>query len=928
MKIAHLNVRSLISGFNDFRHLVYENEFDIVALSETWLSNDIDSDIISLQGYNLFRKDRTGRGGGVALYLKTSFNCEVVSLDSLANNNLFEHLWVKFKANHRTFLISSIYRPPHNNLTDCLSDLEDMLSFVTPTFDVVVCLGDLNVDLFNVDNPISNCFNSYNYVQLINEPTRITSNSSTLIDPIFISNNELVTHAGTLLADMISDHRMVHCSLDVKSVKFKQKFVTFRDFSNFGLDVFQTYFRGLPLDDIIYEPDINKKVDLLNNFIISSFDIFAPVKTVRVSKPKAPWLTDNIKLIIKEKQRALNRYKLTKQQNDWEYYKQVRNFSLAACRAEKKAYINNICQQNNLKKTWATLSKFNINNKNKDNAIPDQLNNPNLMNDFFLSVMKPNDALCQDSIDHYENNKYNANLDFRFKMVTEQQVHDILFSLKSNACGTDNISAAMLQYCSPFIDIYLTHIINYAIEVGSFPELWKVAIGCPLPKKQNPSDMSDIRIISLLPCISKILEKVMFNQMYEFLNSNDILPAFQTGFRKYFSTSMALAQVTDDLLSAMDKNKVSVLVLLDFSKAFDTINHKLICSKLKYYGFDYDSVAFIKSYLTNRQQQIRIHNRSSDLANIEAGVPQGSVIGPLLFILYTADILKCIRFSKVQAYADDSQIYFSFSIENIIAAQDCINSDLDMLYNKCQKHNLKMNAKKSHIMVFGAKSKVNIVKNSISIKIDNNPLPVVSASKNLGLIIDDDFRFESHVDNLLKKSYCSMKLLYSNRFILNGGLKKVLCESLVLSVFNYCDFIYGPCLTLTYKKRIQKVQNFCVRYIYGLRKFDHVSQKINELKWLNMENRRFLHINTFVHKLLNSNIYCSLNSKLIRRSHVHNINIRQTDTFTLPHHSTAIYQRSFTYNAVKSYNKLLPSIKSLKPPRFKYHLKHNLLLSQ
>ena len=344
MKIAHLNVRSLISGFDKFKHLVCEHDFDIVALSETWLSNDVDSDTIKLQGYNLFRKDRVGRGGGVAIYIKTGINkCEIVSLDFLTNNNLFEHLWIKFKANQKTFLISSIYRPPQINLTDCLNDLEDILSFVTPIFDVVLCLGDLNVDLFNVDNPISNCFNSYNYEQLIMEPTRITSSSSTLIDPIFISNNELVAQAGTLLADMVSDHRMVYCYLDMKSVKFKQKFVTFRDFSNFNLDTFQTYFGELPLDDIIYESDINKKVDLLNNFVISSFDMFAPFKTVRVSKPKAPWLTDNLKLILKEKHKAFNRYKLTKHQNDWEYYKQFRNFSLAACRAEKShLYVNKI----------------------------------------------------------------------------------------------------------------------------------------------------------------------------------------------------------------------------------------------------------------------------------------------------------------------------------------------------------------------------------------------------------------------------------------------------------------------------------------------------------------------------------------------------------------------------------------------------------
>lgn len=404
------------------------------------------------------------------------------------------------------------------------------------------------------------------------------------------------------------------------------------------------------------------------------------------------------------------------------------------------------------------------------------------------------------------------------------------------------------------------------------------------------------------------------------MSKNNIVPVFQSGFRQNFSTSNTLAQVIDDLITSSDKKLISVLVLLDFSKAFDTINHQLLVSKLKFYGFSTNSLHFVESYLSNRKQKIKINSSYSDFVDISSGVAQGSTLGPLFFIIYTAHILNSVTNCKIQAYADDTQLYYSFPLNEFNQAQNLINDELNIIFNKSQQHNLKLNSTKSKVMIFTSKNNYNQIKNNININIDGNMLPVVSSAKNLGLIIDDDFRFKSHVNKLLQRSYSNLKILYSNRFVLNFNLRKTLSESLVLSQFNYCDFIYGPCLDNIYKSRIQKVQNSCVRFIFSLKKFDHVSHKINALNWLNMVNRRILHLNIFVHKLLiykNGNIV----DKLTQRSHIHSVNVRQKNKLTMPHHSTALFQRSFTYNAVFYYNKVSTDLKSLSIAALKKRMK-------
>ena len=213
--------------------------------------------------------------------------------------------------------------------------------------------------------------------------------------------------------------------------------------------------------------------------------------------------------------------------------------------------------------------------------------------------------------------------------------------------------------------------------------------------------------------------------MYGYFIEHKIIPSVQCGFRKKFGTSVALASVTDDIIRACDKKMASILILLDFSKAFDRINHNLLVSKLKYYGFDIESCKIIKSYLYNRYQTISYNDMHSDRASILSGVPQGSVLGPLLFLIYTSDILKSLKCCNVQAFADDTQIY----CDDIKEAERNINYDLQIISNLSEKHNLKLNSTKSCMMIFGNQGKINAIKNDNNLYINNTRLDIVECTK-------------------------------------------------------------------------------------------------------------------------------------------------------------------------------------------------------
>lgn len=920
-KIGHLNTRSLIASFADFSNLLRSHCFDVLAVSESWLNINISDDILSIPGYRLFRKDREGRGGGVAAYVSSRYDCEEVDIN-VENVDALEQLWINIKYNKVSVLIAIVYRPPHNNIANCIEIFDNILSRIVPIYDKIIVTGDVNIDLLNLSNPLSQCFNAYGFSQVVNEPTRITQHSVTLLDPIFISDTELFCNSGTLNADTISDHRLIFCNLNIIVNRSKQRMYTFRDFKYFVYEDFMLDLNNLPWQNILNINDIDEKVHFLTQNIIELFDNHAPIRTVRINKPHAPWLTDVVKTIMKQRDRAYNKYEISRTQENWENYKELRNFATAAIKREKTAYLK-FTQERDTIDLWKKLKIMNIQSKSKP-SLPENLQDFTKINDFFLSVYNK-DKASQPILNYYCTRKYKENAEFKFNLVNREHIECIVLNLKSNASGVDKISLQMLKLCMPVISIYLTHLINLCLEKSYFPKYWKYAVICPIPKVNNPLEYKDLRPISLLSILSKILEKVVYLQINDFFIKQKIYPKNQSGFRQQHSTTTALLNISDNIIRGLDEKLATALVLLDFSKAFDTVDHDLLCAKLRYYGFDHSAVMFFECYLRERYQSVRTNLGMSQPELVSSGVPQGSILGPLLFLVYTFDIYSQVDNCDIQSYADDTQISLKFDpIKYDIAANE-INKDLEKICEYCEQHKLKLNSDKTVTMLFTSRSNYENLKANLHLKIADQQLVIASQARNLGIVFDQKLKFVEHVNNLLKNSYVRLKLLYANKSILNYKVRKKLCETIVMPLYYYCDIVYYPCLDTFTKNRIQKIQNTCCRFVHNLRKFDHISDKFRELNWLNVNNTWLYHLLVFVQRLLITSTPDYLKNKLILRNEIHDRSIRNNKVLTMPQHSSAAFQRSFTYTAIHHYNLLNINIKSKNVKQFKKELKTYLL---
>lgn len=292
------------------------------------------------------------------------------------------------------------------------------------------------------------------------------------------------------------------------------------------------------------------------------------------------------------------------------------------------------------------------------------------------------------------------------------------------------------------------------------------------------------------------------------------------------------------------------------------------------------------------------------------GVPQGSILGPLLFSVYTADFSTFIKFSTSHQYADDMQLIARFPINEFLLSTQRINSDLETVSFISRAHGLVLNEAKTELLVIGS-HKDQIINDPL-FKISINGVNLIPSDycKNLGIFFDTNLGFSKHVSHLIQKSYSKLRSLYFHKDSLSSEVKLKLCDTLILSNIAYCDTVYWPAILNKDKESLQKVQNSCIRFTYGLRKFDHISAKFRESNWLNLEERFQLHLACLVYKINSSKVPKYLYDKLFKGSDIHNRETRHNDLYTVPRHNSAVFQRSFSYTAVVLYNKIPPCIKS------------------
>jgi len=861
---------------------------------------------------------------GVGFYIK---NCYTFSIIVQSVSDSAEQLWLKINIAGTTISVGIVYRPGPAFQT-FLDEFEEAISVALPISDEFICLGDFNIDALNVHSYYYNSFlsllESYGLSQIISQPTRVTLHSSTLIDFIIINDGSPMDGSGVLAGLWRTFLIIAWCLFDFLDVCRIASVRTFRDFNNIDIEFFDLHLRSIPWETIFDLNNIDAKLEFLNNNLNFLLDCHAPLKSRTFKHSYKPWITHNIRLMISEREKARKKFLRTGDEIDGTYYRQLRNYVTYARRQEQKAYFTNLIQHGNGRQIWSRLKGCGI-VACKKNEITNNSYNADEINEYFKSVQS--DSLPDEQLLNYyaSNVKDTITGTLEFHEVTEFDIWKAIDSISSNAVGYDGISLRLLKLCCPLILHFLRHIFNFCFEQSVFPTCWKISLIKPIPKTNNVSSVQDLRPISILSVLGKVFEKLMAAQLDLHLKTFNILPQFQSGFRAGYGCSSALLRISDDIFSAIDCGKLTALVLLDYSRAFDTINHELLLAILNFIGLGGGAVALFAAYITDRIQLVCVEDNLSDQVPVISGVPQGSILGPMLYTIYSSFIYQSLNHCQYHAYADDTQIYHSFSEEELISGVDLINADLGSLVQASKAHNLLLNTNKCSVLLFGNRQALERVKNRVLISIDNKPLPILSSARNLGVIFDSSLRFKSHISSITQKSFCVLRSLYSARDVLPRQLKIILCDSLILSKVNYCDVVYGPCLDAVDRRRIQRIQNSCLRYIYGLRRRDRVSHLIRQSGWLGMAERRSLHAATMFHRIIKTGIPSYLTCRIRYRTDVHNINVRRKDFLTIPKHRLEYFKRSFSYCIALTYNKIPAHLKSLSTLSFKLKLRQILI---
>ena len=725
---------------------------------------------------------------------------------------------------------------------------------------------------------------------------------------------ENVKKTGVVDVPGISDHCLVYLSYALKKPKYKPKLVTKRNLQNFKKENFILDIADNDWGELYTAENSNNKADIFEQKFSTILDKHAPFKTFRVTRPPSPWITDDIKEQMDKRDRYKNKFNKQRQNNEkeevtsetYKIYQGLRNMVSHMIRASKvKMFNENINSKMKNPKAFHSALKDNYIVDNKKSSSAYAPVDPTKLNECFLS--NNNAQIDQSKIDKEigEILKEQLHPSFKFQGVNETEIKKVIKSIKTNACGADKISAYFLKLCIDHIAKPIADIVNKSFEAGVFPSRWKMALVKPLPKVNIPSGPSDFRPISLLPAISKIMEKIAVKQMIEHLKSKMLLDKHQSAYKRNHSTLTALLNICDDIYDALENTEVTILVLLDYSKAFDCANHQLILAKLQKYGFHKDALKWMQSYLTNRSQKVCTEEDSSPWKCMINGVPQGSILGPLLFTILISDIKLVIKNGKYHLYADDTQLYYKCKVNNISETIKKINSDLDGISDFSTRNCLKLNNDKSNYIIIG--SHQNLVKLSKMtlppVKIGNIPIERKNQVKNLGVIFDDTLSWDKHINKTIGKAYGKFKQVCRFKKFLSQDVKLNIGEMYIMSQFNYCDSLFLNASKIL-KNKIQKVQNNCLRFALNLRKYDHITTHRKHLGLLNMDDRRLLHSLTLMHKIVKKVAPSYLSNRIIQHADIHDHNTRNRLALAINNIRTAKKSNSFFGSIQKRYNTL------------------------
>ena len=873
-KLAHLNIRSIVKKIDQLRVCLQDKSIDIFSVSETWMRPHLGTQLVELQGFQAFRLDRGSnstkkRGGGLLTYVnaKHAVNCESLG-DLNRSNEDIEAQWVLIRRPHcKNIVTCNVYRPPNGNLDKAIQYLEGCVKTLSLGKINMFMMGDMNINYKNKSAPAYKKFHFFSQsnglTQYINTATRNTDKTKSLID-LALTNSKFISTSGTL-EHFISDHQpifIVHKKgRDIRrTVQFEG-----RSYRTFDKNIFRESLFECDWDELYNSTTPDQAWACILGNLTTVLDAMCPVRKFRIKNYRPDWMTSELIEQIKDRDYFYHKAKMTGEKDYWNIAKYLRNVTNSRIRQAKREFVLAELKehQNDAKKFWKTIKEVVPSGKKaargdillkNEGAYLDKEEVAHFINDYFINVgnvqlTEEESSPMADSSAGQGNELTNqaggTELDlFSLSRIREREVYKIVREINvSKSSGLEGISSFIIKEAFQILVREITFMMNLSVNTSIFPSAWKEALVIPIPKTGNLTQVKNYRPISLLPLPGKILEKLIHSQLSSHLEQFHLLSDSQHGFRKQHSTVHSIAQFTNYVSSKLDNGLPTLVTYIDFRKAFDCVQHSVLLKKLESLNLDGASLKWAESYLGSRKQRVLANGIYSSHMPVRQGVPQGSVLGPLFYIIYANDLPEIIKNCDIAMYADDTILYtanrdFGESVRKM-------QTDLDQLSGWCLTNGISVNVEKTKLMTFGRPKMIRELQ-AFEIIFHETPIQKVLSYKYLGITLDNQLNYKLHVKKLIANASSKLKQFQRMRSFLDTRAAVLVYKSMLLPLLEYGD-IFLSATTAENRKKLQVLQNKGLRCALN-KGIEMSSDDLHEeVKLHKLALRREQHLLNFMH---------------------------------------------------------------------------------
>ena len=842
--IFHTNIGSIEKHIEELRSTLIslpDFKFDVIAITETKIKKNTKPKVcIQIKGYKCYHVDTESEKGYSLIYISDTINSKPrhdleakLYKSELLESTVLEIINPKAK----NIIITCLYRHPSMDLKEFNEDfLTPYLSTTEKEKKKHFIAGDFNVDLLKMDDESNystffDVLTSNLFVPHIIHPTRITPTSKTLIDNIFSNCLNFQEGKSGNFTLKLSDHLAQFLVIPITYHQIPKKKVLYTyDTKNFDGAKFLEDFQNIawPTTNNMTDPnipfdDMMEKIDKLVNTHLPK----RKMTQNEIRRKQKPWINNEILRKIKKRDKTHGKYLKSNDESKKNEllakYKDLRKEVTTLVKNSKIEHYQNLFSENSndLRTTWRGIkSIININSRETISStalkINDKISNEpsevaNEFNTYYKNVAKD----LQDKI-HTVNQNFESYLteshesSFFLSPTNPFEVLDTInLTINNKSTGPNSIPNCILDLIKTKIAGPLSNIFNLSFSTGIYLNQLKLSRIVLIYKGKGDEFLpKNYRPISLLSNINKLFEKLMHKRLYKFFEDHNLFYIKQFGFRLLTSTVHSLFDLTEDIRQGIDDNKFVCGIFVDLQKAFDTVDHNILLKKLEHYGIRGIANQWFNSYLCKRRQYVNIQGSDSDISEVALGVPQGSVLGPLLFLIYINDLHKAIKFSTPRLFADDTNLLLkNHSLKKL---QKQINYDLRQLYNWLVANKISLNSDKTELIIFhNPKKKINY---DLKIKLNGKKLTLSNYVKYLGILLDPHLNWGAHINVLSAKLNRAAGMLAKIRHFVTSESLRNIYFSIFSSLMTYASQIWGQ-FPNNHVKRIQKIQNRALRII-------------------------------------------------------------------------------------------------------------------